>query len=157
MTEKRYKFNTTRLISLWLLPTFFTFLILFLFYSKVDGIKNLTLTGIIAWTLFFIFAVGLFVFLFFNHLPVARQTQLIIVDKTLQIIQGDRSYSANFSDIEEIVEYSSKKLPWGFVMKWKIKIADKEIVVSSLTISQFNFERHFHNKIKHKVSLLPTL
>lgn len=140
---------------MWLLPIFFTLLILFLIYSKVDSIINLTPTEIIAWTLFFIFAVGLFVFLFFNHLQFARQTELTVNGKTFKIIQGDHSYSANFDDIEEIIEYSSKKLPWGFIMKWKIKVADNEIVVSSLTISQFNFESHFHNKIKHKVSLLP--
>lgn len=157
MTEKKYIFNATRLITLWLLPTFFTFLILFLIYSKVDSIKNLTWTDIIAWTFFFIFAVGLFVFLFFNHLPFARQTQLIILDKTFKIIQGNRCISAKFSDIEEIVEYSSRKLPWGFIMKWKIKIADKEIVISSLTISQHDFEQYFWSKIKHKVSLMPTI
>lgn len=115
------------------------------------------LTEAIAWTLFFIFAVGLFVFLFFNHLPIARQTELSVKGKTFQIIQNKHCYSANFDDIKEIVEYSSKKLPWGFIMKWKIKVANNEIVVSSLTISQFNFKRHFHNKIKHKVSLLPTI
>ena len=72
-------------------------------------------------------------------------------------MQGDHSFSANFDDIQEIVEYSSKKLPWGFIMKWKIITADREVVVSSLTISQFNFESQFHNRIKHEVSLLPII
>lgn len=139
------------------MPTLFTLLILILIYSKVDSIRELTVADIIAWTLFFTFAVGLFVFLFFNHLSLARQTELCVVGKTFQIIQGGKSYSASFDDIQEIIEYSSKKLPWGFIMKWKIKSKYNEIIVSSLTISQLNFERHFHNKIKHKVSFLPTI
>jgi hypothetical protein len=136
---------------------FFTFLILFSIYSKVESVKNLTPTEIIAWTLIFVFTVGIFMFLFFNHLQFARHTRLIIADQTFKICQGDYSFSASFENIEEIIEYSSKKLPWGFIMKWKIKVGDSEFIVSSLTISQLNFESYFYKKIKHKVSLLPII
>ena len=139
------------------MPTFFTILIWFFIYLKLDYTGNLKPIEIVTWTLFFLFAVGLFIFLFFNHLPLARQTQLIVVDKTFQIIQGDSSYIGNLSEILEIIEYSSKKLPWGLVMKWNIKTAESEIVISSLTISQHSFQRHFKNKIKQKVSLMPTI
>ncbi len=157
MTEERYIFNASRVITLWLLPTFFTFLTLFLIYSKFDSIREFTLKDFIAWTFFFIFSVGIFIYLFLNHLPYARQTQLIIINKTFKIIQSDNSYSANFSDIEEIVNYSANRLPWGYIMKWKIRTADTEVIISSLTISQFNFERHFYNKIKDKTCFLPTI
>ena len=157
MKEERYIFNTSRLITLWLLPIFFTFLILFFNYSKFDSYKEFSLTDIIAWTIFFLFTVGLFIFLFLNHLPIARQTQLIIINKTFKIIQSDNYYIANFNDIEEIVNYSANRLPWGYIMKWKIRTTDAEFTISSLTISQLNFERHFYNKIKYKTSLLPTI
>jgi hypothetical protein len=157
VTEERYIFNASRLITLWLLPIFFTFLILFLIYLKFDSTNELTLTDIIAWTLFSTFAVGFFVFLFFNHLPFAKQTELIVVDKNFKIIQGDNSYLTNYGEIKEIVEYSSNKLPWSLIMKWKIKLSEREIIISSLTISKFNFERHFYGKIKHETSLLPTI
>ncbi len=157
MTEYKYIFNANRLITLWILPTLFTFLTLFLIYSKYESIREFTLKDFIAWTFFFIFFVGLFIYLFINHLPYARQTQLIIINKTFKIIQSDNSYTANFSDIEEIVNYSANKLPWGYIMKWRLKTADKEVIISSLTISQFNFERHFYNRIKHETSLLPTI
>lgn len=157
MTEKRYKFDTIRLINLWLLPTFFTALIIVLFYSKFDKFSQPKLIDIIAWSLLFVFAVGLFIFLFFNHISFARQTELVFFDKQLQLFQGDKSSAIDFKDIKEIIEYSSKKLPWGHIMKWKIVTTDKEFVVSSLTISQFYFEKYFWGKIKHKVSLLPTI
>ncbi len=155
--EERYIFNASRLITLWLLPIFFTFLILFFIYLKFDSINELTLTDIIAWTLFSIFAIGFFVFLFFNHLSSAKQTELIVFDKTFKIIQGDYSNLISFDEIKEIVEYSSNKLPWSLIMKWKIKLSEREIIISSLTISQFNFQRHFYDKIKHETSLLPTI
>jgi len=82
---------------------------------------------------------------------------MTIVDKSVSITQGDETNSFNLSDIDEIIEYSAKKLPWGFLVKWQIKTADKTILVSSLTISQNNFERHFWNKIRHKYTLLTTM
>ncbi len=157
MTQEKYIFNASRVITLWLLPIFYTFLILFFIYSKFESIREFTSTDFITWTLFFIFFVGLFIYLFLNHLPYARQTQLIITNKTLKIIQSDNSYSTSFSDIDEIVNYSANRLPWGYIMKWKIRTADTEVIISSLTISQFNFERHFYNKIKHETSILPTI
>ena len=130
---------------------------MYFIYLKFNNFGALKLIDIIAWTLYFIFTVGIFAFLFFNHLPLARKSELVIIGKTFQIIQGDNFYLVNFSDIENIVEYSANRLPWGYIMKWKIKTNNTEILISSLTISQLNFERHFYTKIKHETKLLPTI
>ena len=103
------------------MPISFLFLIVYFIYLKFDSVGAFMLIDIIVWTLYLIFTVGIFAFLFFNHLPLARKSELVIIGKTFQIIQGDNSYLVNFSDIENIVEYSANRLPWGYIMKWKIK------------------------------------
>jgi hypothetical protein len=61
------------------------------------------------------------------------------------------------SDIREVFEYSTRRLPWSSIAKWVIKNNDREFEVSSLTISKLDFERYFWNKTKDKVSLFPRL
>ena len=157
MTEIRYKFNTTRLINLWFIPTLLTTLFFALFYLKFDRLQYLSYKDIIVWGLIFICFAGVFIFLFINHLQLARQTELIIQGKTFKIIQGVHSYSGDLSTIKEIIQYSTGRLPWSSIIKWKIKTGDREFVISSLTISKLNFERHFNNKIKDKTSFMPIL
>lgn len=139
------------------MPLLLSGLILLFLYSKFDSFKDLSGEDILVWTLFFIFSVGIFVFLFFNHLSLARQTELVITTKTLKIIQRGQAYSCDMKDIKEVIEYSTGRLPWSSIIKWIIKAGDREFVISSLTISKLNFERHFWNKTKDKTSLFPTL
>ena len=162
MTETKYKFDTIRRLNLWLLPTLFLLLIAAAIYSKFNTSSQFKLIDIIGWTSFFVFVVGIFMYLFFNHLPIARKAQLVITgvgtnDKGIEITQGDTFYATHSSDIKEIVEYSTSKLPWSSIIKWKIITDDNQITISSLTISKYNFERYFWNKIKVKTSLLPTI
>ena len=112
---------------------------------------------ILFWTLYFIFFAGVYVFLFFDHLSLARETELIIGKHTFQIIQGSQSYSCNMDAVNEVIEFSAGRLPWGPIVKWKVKTRDKEFVISSLTISRSNFERHFWNKTTEINSLFPRL
>jgi hypothetical protein len=136
---------------------FFLGLFLFLFFSKYENISEAKPVDIIGLTLLILFSVGTFVFLFFNHLPLARQTELIIEGKQLTIIREGKIESIHFSEITRIKEYSTAKLPWSSIKKWSISTNGKEYIISSLTISQLNFERHFHDKTETKVSFFPTL
>jgi hypothetical protein len=156
-TESKYNLNAVRLISLWLAPTIFTAIILVFIGADLARGQMLSWKAGIAWGLFVLFAVGVFVYLFFNHLPLARQTQLIIEGKTIKCSQAGHDWQVKVSDIEEIIEYSANRLPWSYIMKWTIKAGNKQITISSLTISQSNFERHFYNKITHKTSFFPTI
>jgi hypothetical protein len=142
---------------LWLLPIFFIALIFVLLYLKFDSLRDFSVTDIFAWTIYFIGTVGVFSFLFFNHLPLARQTELIIRGKTFEIIQRNQSFLFDVSEVSEVIEYSTPRLPWSSIVKWTLKAGSKEFTISSLTISQFNFEKHFYDKIKHETSLLPTI
>jgi hypothetical protein len=128
-----------------------------LIYSKIGSGQEFSAKDIFGWVFFFIFSAGIFIFLFVNHLPLARQTELILSNKTLKIVQQGQSYSCNLSDIKEVFEYSTGRLPWSSIAKWIIKTDDREFVVSSLTISKLNFERYFWNKTKDKTSLFPML
>ncbi len=157
MINKRYKFSIIRFFELWILPILLTFFITFIIYSRFDNVNELTFIESIAWVLFFIYTVGIFIYLFLNHYPFAKKTQLIILDKTFQVKEKENLYSSKICDITEIVEYSTSKTPWGFIMKWKIKTIDKEIIISSLTISQTSFHRHFWNKIIERTTVLPTI
>ncbi len=139
------------------MPLFFLALFLFLFFSKYENISKAKPVVIIGFTLLILFSVGIFAFLFFNHLPLARQTELIIDGKRLTIVREGKEESIHFSEITGIKEYTAKKLPWGFIMKWCLTAKGKEYVISSLTISQLNFERHFHDKTETKVSVFPTV
>ena len=80
-----------------------------------------------------------------------EELSLQIANQLLTLPIWDKTYYHLFLSIVEQKEINTEYVLQILAGK------DKEIVVSSLTISQFNFERHFHNKIKHKVSLFPTL
>ena len=157
MTRNRYKFDNARLINLWLLPVLFTILIIVILYSKFDSLRDISVIDSLVWAFFFMFSVGIFIFLYFNHLPLARQTELIVSSKTFEIIQGSESYSCSLGDITQVTEYSTARLPWSSIAKWKVKANDREFVISSLTISKLNFERYFFNKTNQKTSLFPKL
>lgn len=157
MTKNRYKFDFSRLVNLWLLPVLFIVITLVFIFSKYNSFEDLSAKDILGLTFFFLFSAGAFIILFFNHLPIAKKTELIITNNTLEITQGDDKYSCNLAEIEEVVEYSTGRLPWSSIAKWIIKVNDREFVISSLTISKLNFERHFWNHTKDKTSLFPTL
>ena len=136
---------------------FFLALALFLFFSKFEKINEAQPMDIIGFSLLTLFSVGTFIFLFFNHLPLARQTELIIEGKQLTIVREGEEEHIHFSEITGIKEYSTAKLPWSSIKKWHISANGKEYVVSSLIISQLNFERHFHDKTETKAPLFPTV
>jgi fumarate reductase subunit C len=162
VTTTKYRFNTLRLITLWFLPLFFTALIMVLLYLKVGKSSGLKFLDFIIWALLFVFTVGLFLYLFLNHLPFARHTELAItrqgsIVNEIKITLGDIIYTTDYADIKEVIEYSTAKLPWSSIIKWEIITKDNQIIISSLTISKYNFERIFWNKIKEKTHLFPKI
>jgi hypothetical protein len=154
-TENRYHFNLSRFLSLWSLPIILLAMLTFLFFSKYEKLNEAKSVQLLALSLFMLFCVGPFAFLFFNHLPLARRTMLIIKDKILYILIDGQQEKIEFLEIKNITEYSTAKLPWSSIRKWIISANEKEYVISSLTISNLNFERHFYDKIETKVSFLP--
>lgn len=162
VTTTNYKFDTARLINLWIFPVFIFLVIIVLLYSNITKPSQLQFVDIVVGAIMFIYAVGFFIYLFLNHLPLAKQTELAItrqgtVVKQIKIIQGHNIFTTNYNDIKEVIEYSTVKLPWSSIVKWVIITKDNQIMISSLTISQNNFERNFWDKIKQKPHLLPKI
>ncbi|HEX2533507.1 MAG TPA: hypothetical protein VHK69_07220, partial [Chitinophagaceae bacterium] len=94
---------------------------------------------------------------FFNHLALSRRTALIIRGGELEIIQRGQSHSIEIGRIQEVIQYSTRRLPWSPVVKWILKAEEGEWVISSLTISRLHFERHFWTKTKVKRMFFPLL
>ena len=155
--EKRYRLNASRTVNLWFLPVFFLILTLFMFFMKNGSVSQAPTIDIIGFTLFLIFVVGIFMFLFFNHLPLANRTEIIVKGKQFLIIQNGKEDSTNFDDITKIEEYTANRLPWGRIVKWCLTANDKTYTISSLTIAQLNFERYFYNKTVSRTTLFPTI
>jgi hypothetical protein len=157
LTATKYKFGKERVLSIWLLPVIITLITIFSFYTKIESQRNISVTDLLAWIIFSLFAVGIFIILFFNHLRLARHTELEITQKSFAIIQYSKSYSFELSEITEIIEYSTGRLPWSSIAKWSLKVGEREFIISSLTISKPNFDRHFYNKKKQIDSFFPTV
>jgi hypothetical protein len=121
-----------------------------MYFSRFRNIQEVKLKDIFGFSLLFLVTVGTFIFLFVNHLPFARQTELIIKGKQLNIIGKGKADSIPFSEITSIKEYATSKTPWSSIKKWKIEAGGKEYVISSLTISPLNFDRQFLIKLKQK-------
>jgi len=153
----QYKFTSSRLIALWFYPAFFLVLIAVVIYSKMSGGKALPIFNMVALAIFFVAAVGPFVFLFFNHLALAKKTVITIADKNIQVTQADTNFSASFDEIKTITEYSSKSTPWSFIIKWEIQTVTQQVTISSLTISKYNFQNYFSNKIVQEATVLPKI
>jgi hypothetical protein len=132
-------------------------LILFLFFARFKTVNESKPVDVLVFVFFLIFFVGIFVFLFFNHLALARKTELVIEGQQLTIVNDGKAEIISSSDILSIKEYTANRLPWGSVIKWNIAVKEKEYIISSLTISRLNFERHFHIKIETKTSLVPII
>lgn len=155
--EKAYSFGVLRIISLWLLPLFSASPVPYILFSKYDNIFQIPAVEIMVWTLFLVYACGIFAFLFFNHLRSEKETKLIITGKTYQLIQGEVIYSWRYDQVEEIIEYSTGIFPWSLLMKWKVRTRDNEFFISSLTISSSDFEDHFRNKLRRRQVLFPKM
>lgn len=116
---------------------------------KIWQPSNMSWVDIIVWALLWFGFVGIFVFLFFNHLPHARRTEVVMTRSTFQIIQNGEEYSCGRDEITEVIERSTYRIPWSHVIKWTIKTKDREFVISSLIISRLTFESYFWNKTRH--------
>ena len=119
--------------------------------------ENSSSIQILAFVIFLIFTTGIYIFLLFNHLRIARQTVLKIVNRQININQFEKSATINFEDIKEIIEFSTAKLPWSRLIIWEINTTNNHHYrISSLTISKSEFERFFWNKIETKTKLFPS-
>ena len=163
MNRKVFKFNGYRILSLWIVPLIFLALMIIIFQVDHKSLQNMKSIELIAWSLFLVFSVGIFSLLFFNHLSFASKTELIFENESIEIIQKSRAYKVNLADIQKIVEYSidnkftSGKLPWGSLMKWKIVTPTDEVYVSSLTISKYDFKKYIKKEFTYSFKYLPLI
>ena len=157
MTEKKFKINALRIISLFIIPALIILIFLFILFIGPRKESPGKLINILIVSLLGLFILGVFIFLFVNHLNFAKTTELTFINKELYIYQNDIKEKVNFSDIEKITEYSTSKLPWSTIMFWRLKTNKKEYLISSLTISKFNFDGYFHNKIEQIPTFFPTI
>ncbi len=150
-----YKFDTKRVVGLWLLPFFFNCFILLIFYTKLnDYEKPITFLDALAYFLFFFFSSGIFIFLFFNYMPTEKSKILTITNNELVLQDQSTVVSIKLDEIETIYEFSAGRLPWGHLRKWEIITSKEKLILSSITISWLDFHRHFGNKIESHFSFL---
>ena len=148
-----YKFDTERVVGLWLLPFFFFCCSVLIFYYKLsDYEKPITIIDVFTQVLFFVFSSGIFIFLFFNYLPSEKNKILTISNNELFLEDSSRVFSVKLDEIEKINEFNANRLPWGHLRKWEIITSKEKLILSSITISWLDFHRHFGNKIESHVS-----
>ena len=120
-----------------LTPVISTLFIGFIIYTDYHSSSQLSIGKIIAYSVILIVVLGPFFFLFYNHLNFALQTRLVFLEDKFEIIQYDKSFVFNVSEIIEVIQYStdskysSGKLWWGEIMKWEVKTLNSEFVISS--------------------------
>lgn len=152
MRTKEYRLSPFRIISLWSFPVLLVLLIL------PFAVIGVSLAGKIIALSFLSALLGAFAFLFFNHLPLARNTRLLIGYRQIQFICGDHiSPVIPFTDITEIKGFVPPRSLWSSIIRWEIQTPAGRYTVSSLTISQFTFEQYFYNKIQGTTAVFPVI
>jgi hypothetical protein len=154
--EKTYRLNFLRILATSLIPIFglvFSCFLVFYKFKKAD-VNLLDLTSLV---LFLTYTTGIYLFIFFNHLPTARQTRLEVTNKEIFIIQNGKKIKIIPDQIEEISECSTMRLPWSSLKLWRIKTVEEKFNVTSLIISPREFERYFWNKIRSKTKVFPLI
>jgi len=163
MASKSFKFNFHRIVSLWSLPVFFIGFIGLVFIADNKSLHNLESKELFAWTLFFVFSVGIFGLLFFNHLPLALRTELFFDRDVLELRQNDQSFKISLQKVVEVQEFSTNlkagwsKLPWSSVVLWKIITPTGNYFVSSLTISKDDFNKYVPKDFHYRMRLFPIM
>jgi hypothetical protein len=146
-----YKFDTERVVSVWLLPFLFgCFILIALIWKIFDYEVPITLVDVIIFCCLLFFTTGTSIILFFNHLPYANDVKLIVSDNEIEIITNEKSVTINLKDVEAIYEYGDRRVPWMAIRKWTFITSNDKFVISSLTISWLDFHRHFWNRIINK-------
>jgi hypothetical protein len=163
MKKRIFKFNAYRIFSLWIVPLILLAFMILVFQVDRKSMWNMKPIELVAWCLFLVFSVGIFSFLFFNHLSFASKSRVIFENESIEVIQKNKVYTVRLADIQKVVEYSidnkytSGKLPWGSLMKWKIVTANEEVYISSLTISKDDFKKYINKELTYNFSYLPMI
>jgi hypothetical protein len=160
--EKKYKFSFLRLFSILSLPLILLTILILMFYERLFVSREIETTILFGFVFMLFWSIGVFLLLFFNHLSIVRTTVMLVLDKKypekeITVFQTDKKICFQVSEVTQITEYSTSKLPWSGIKKWHIKTNETEVWISSLTISSFRFEELFYNKIEDKTSFFPIL
>jgi len=153
MKENKYKLDILRLFSLWFTPIITIAIFLYFTSESISTLKSIQILPI---AMLFSICIVPFLFLFINHLLKEKNTELKIGNDEITISRDGKKETVIFSDILNINQYSTYRMPWSSIIKWEIITAKKKYTVSSLSISKLNFERYFLNKIKYKTDFFPT-
>lgn len=91
-----------------------------------------------------------------KHLSVFGD-QILVLDSEQLIVFHKEIILAQFAlkDINNIIEYSTNRLPWSRICIWKLTLNDGRIIkISSVLITKRSFEKNFKIDRK-KPSLFP--
>ena len=157
LSERKYQYNTTRAVLLWAFPTAIILLSTLFIYLEATHSLKLGTWNILVPTLLLLSIAGIFLLLFINHLPIAGTTKIILSGKIFTIIQGDTTISGNVDEVQSVEACYCRRSPWSSIRKWVIQVHEKQITVSSLTISASVFEMYFQQYIIHQQCIFPTI
>jgi len=141
-------------------PVLLLTILVFMFYERLFVSREIESSILFGFVFMIFWSIGVFLLMFFNHLSIGRTTVMFVLDKKypekdITVFQSDKKICFQLSEVTQITEYSTSKLPWSGIKKWHIKTNETEVWISSLTISSFKFEELFYNKIEDKTSLFP--
>jgi hypothetical protein len=140
-----------------LTPFLFSIILLVGILLKINGTTGFKLVDYFVWLFLFLFFAGVYVFLFINHFSLARNTEVFITYRDFEIVQNGKKIQGSFNDIQHIMEYNARRLPWMSIIKWEITVGSQKIILSSLTISKSSFDRYFYNKIDEQFAFFPRI
>jgi len=163
MPEKTYRSSFARIVTLWLTPVLLTLIVLFFAF---ESYPRFDASGVIRLTCFAIMLAGIllpFTGLFFNHLSFVQNTSLKFFDENLELSRNDKKITIRLAEIYEVVEfstntkYSSGKLPWSQLVKWKVKTLEHEFFISSLIISDTDLKKRIGIDLTYQLSYFPVI
>lgn len=150
-----YRLTLLRLILFCIMPLILPALIFLVGGILINDLSSLSLVVL------FIFLLSLFMaycYLFINHYKIASPAQLVIGNHQMTITGNNETITILLNEISAIKEYSSgRRSFWSNILFWTFEANGKTFTVSSLTISQSNFERYFYNRTTQVYRFFPLI
>jgi hypothetical protein len=152
-----YKLNKKRTVSLLLTPVLYFGFMFLLFYLNDTSFREISSFELLVIVLVLLPFLAPFFYLFFNHLKLAKHSILVIKEKEITFICKKSINSFNFSEIIEIRQYCTYRLPWRDIVRWDLITKNGRYIISSLIISESEFDKYFFNKIEKLIMFMPTI
>jgi hypothetical protein len=112
---------------------------------------------IIPVVLIFSFMAFRLLFLYRNHLPLARNTVLEIGGKKMKISQFGREWQMGIEKVIKVYEYKTRGDNMTDFYYWRVVTEEKDFIISSLTIPAMDFSHYFGSKMERRYLLFPLI